>query len=114
MSYSSRLQKVDIARAVALIGMVIYHLSWDLAYFSYLPPDTAAHGILKILARIVAASFLFLCGFSLFLSHHHKIKWRSFWKRFAIITSAACFISLASYFLHLTILSILAFYTKLH
>lgn len=94
----NRLQKVDIFRGIALVGMVIYHFSWDLSYFSYIPPELPASGILRILARLVAFCFLFITGFSLYLAHGKKIRWKAYFRRLLIIVLAACLVSLASYF----------------
>jgi len=88
-----RLQWVDVLRGLALAGMVVYHFSWDLSYFGYIAPASASQGGLRLLARVVAFSFLFLAGFSLFLSHGHGIRWQAFWRRFIIIAACALMIS---------------------
>lgn len=93
-----RLQKLDIIRGLALFGMVIYHFSWDLSYFSYIPSTVPAEGSLLILARIVAFSFLFVSGFSLYLAHGQTIRWRSFSKRLIMIVLSACLVSAVTYF----------------
>lgn len=94
----NRLQKVDIFRGLALVGMVIYHFSWDLSYFSYIPPELPASGVLRILARLVAFCFLFTAGFSLYLAHAKKLRWHAYFHRLLIIILAACLVSLVSYF----------------
>ena len=39
-----RLTRLDVARGVALVAMAIYHFTWDLEFFGYVPPGmTAAH-----------------------------------------------------------------------
>lgn len=93
-----RLLWLDAARGVALIAMATYHLSWDLEFFGYLAPGTAGTGILKIYARCIAGSFLFLAGFSLVLGHRNGIRWRPFWNRFGRIAAAALLITVATYF----------------
>ncbi|WP_297323311.1 heparan-alpha-glucosaminide N-acetyltransferase [uncultured Bartonella sp.] len=92
-----RLQKVDLLRGFALIGMVIYHFSWDLSYFSYITPEIPAEGILRLLARCIAFCFLFVCGFSLYLAHGKKIRWHAFFRRLFVIVMAACLVSLVSF-----------------
>lgn len=93
-----RLQRLDILRAIVLIGMVIFHFSWDLNYFGYISQNSIADGWLVYLARFVAGSFLFLSGFSLYLAHGNGIKWQSFTKRFIVIVLAACLVSIVTYF----------------
>jgi len=92
-----RLQKVDILRGLALLGMGLYHFSWDLAYFGYIPPERPESGGFLILARIVAASFLFLAGFSLVLAQGAGFRARVFFHRLGLIIAAAALVSAASY-----------------
>jgi len=95
----SRLQWVDVLRGVALVGMIIYHFSWDLSWFGYLVPEQIAGDGLWLLARVVAFGFLFLAGFSLFLAHRNGICWKAFWRRFFIIVAAALLVSIVTYWL---------------
>lgn len=94
-----RLQKVDLFRGLALLGMVIYHFSWDLSYFSYIAPQIPAEGSLRLLARVVAFCFLFISGFSLFLAQGKKLHPKAFSRRLLIIVLAAFLVSLATYFI---------------
>lgn len=93
-----RLPALDIARTVALIGMAIYHFTFDLEMFGYIPPGTSVSGGWAIFARCVAGSFLFLVGVSLFLAHGDGIRWRPFLKRLAMIAAAAALITGATYY----------------
>ncbi|WP_246723612.1 DUF1624 domain-containing protein [Rhizobium sp. ARZ01] len=84
---------------MALVAMAIYHFTWDLDYFGYIAPGTAATGGWKVFARLIAGSFIFLAGFSLVLGHRTEIRWRSFWIRFSRIVAAALLITIATYFI---------------
>ena len=66
---SARVQIVDQGRTVALIGMIVFHFARDLEMFGIWPPGATSTGIWYYLARLVAGSFLFLAGASLFLGH---------------------------------------------
>lgn len=90
---SSRLNRIDIARGLALIAMAIYHTGWDLEFFGYMDAGTTAHGGWKLFARLIASSFLILVGFSLYLAHGKAIRWKSFIKRLAMIVVAAAAIT---------------------
>lgn len=94
-----RLQKVDLFRGLALIGMVIYHFSWDLSYFSYIAPQVAAEGSLRVLARIVAFCFLFISGFSLYLAQGKQLRFLPYFRRLSIIILAALIVSIVTYFI---------------
>lgn len=95
---TSRIEAIDVARGVALVAMAIYHFTWDLEFFGYVPPAMTAVGGWKMFARCIASSFLFLVGFSLFLGHAKGIRWRGFWRRLAMVAGAALAISVATYF----------------
>ncbi|KAA6204862.1 MAG: DUF1624 domain-containing protein [Candidatus Tokpelaia sp.] len=88
-----RLQKIDIARGIALIGMVIYHCSWDLSFFGYISDQIPQSGVLLLLARSVAAAFLFLAGFSLFLAQNAGFRPKAFFRRFTVILLCAALVS---------------------
>ena len=89
---SLRLPRVgilDTARGVALLAMASYHFTWDLEHFGYLAAGTAETGWLKIYARVIASTFLFLAGVSLVLASTPEIRWQSYSKRLGMIVAAA-------------------------
>jgi len=94
---TERLAWVDFGRGIALIGMAVYHLCWDMSYFGYIPHDKPNTLGFVILARIVAASFLFLSGFSLVLANQKQIHWYKFFRRLFVIVAAAVLVSAATY-----------------
>lgn len=94
----SRIGIIDAARGVALLAMASYHFTWDMEFFGYLEPGTATQGALKLYARAIAGSFLFLVGVSLVLAHVPAIRWPSFWRRLAMVVAAALAITVATWF----------------
>ncbi|MDH4413683.1 MAG: DUF1624 domain-containing protein [Rhizobium sp.] len=92
-----RLLALDAARGLALIAMATYHFSWDLEFFGYLAPGTSTQGFLRIYARMIASSFLFLAGFSLVLAHFPKLGLQPFLRRLGVIVAAAAAISIATF-----------------
>jgi len=95
---SRRIEAIDIARALALVTMAIYHFTWDLEHFGYATPGLTEHGGWRLFARCIASSFLFLVGVSLVLANGKGIRWSSFWKRFAMIAAAAAAITVVTWF----------------
>ncbi|MCX7305075.1 MAG: DUF1624 domain-containing protein [Hyphomicrobiales bacterium] len=93
-----RIDAIDVARGVALVAMAVYHFTWDLEFFGYLPPGMTAIGGWKLFARCIASSFLFLVGVSLFLGHARGINWRGFGKRLAMVAGAALAITVVTWF----------------
>lgn len=93
-----RLAVIDLARGLAVIAMVIYHLSWDLSWFGFVQWPVAQGFGWRLFAASIAGSFLFLAGVSLDLAHHEAIRWQAFWRRLATIAAAAAAVSLVTYF----------------
>lgn len=93
-----RIGLLDTVRGAALIAMASYHFTWDLEFMGYLTPGTAETGWLKLYARAIASTFLFIVGISLVLANTPDVRWRPFWKRFAMIAAAAAAISAATWY----------------
>ncbi|MEZ5811676.1 MAG: heparan-alpha-glucosaminide N-acetyltransferase [Rhizobiaceae bacterium] len=98
MARLGRIDAIDLARAVALIAMAVYHFTWDLEFFGYVEPGLSQQGGWKIFARAIASSFLVLVGISLVLAHGERIRWAGFGRRLAQIVAAAAAITIATRF----------------
>lgn len=96
----SRIVGLDIARSLALLAMATYHFCYDLEAFGYLAPGTMVTGLGALSARIIASSFLFMVGISLWLAHGQGIRWRPFFWRLLQVAAAAALITLGSYFIY--------------
>ena len=97
MSQLSRIPLIDLARTAALIGMVAFHVSYDLLMFDLIPRAYAASNFFYFHARIVAGSFLVLAGLGLWLAHGQAIRWPAFWRRFVKVAGAAVLVSVATW-----------------
>ena len=89
LSVPGRYGWLDVARGVAIVAMVIYHFSFDLAMFGLIDGRAPVSFPLREFARLIATSFLFLVGIGLVIGHGTGIRWASFWRRFAVIAGAA-------------------------
>ena len=88
----------SIARAASpLIGMAIYHFSWDLADFRLAPPMLPFSPPMRLFSHGVASAFLALVGLSLALAHRDGMNWPAFWRRLALIAGAAALVTGASF-----------------
>jgi uncharacterized membrane protein len=92
----ARLIPLDAARTLALVCMVIFHFTFDLALFGHIPGETMFQPFWYYFARLIAGSFLFLSGVSLWLAHGQSIRWASFWRRFAKVGAAALLVTVMS------------------
>jgi uncharacterized membrane protein len=95
-SPEARLIPLDAARTAALVCMVIFHFTFDLALFGHIPGETMFQPFWYYFARAIAGSFLFLAGVSLWLVHGKGIRWPAFWKRFAKVAGAALLVTVMS------------------
>ena len=93
-----RFAVVDIARGVAIIAMIAYHLCWDLSYFRFISADVGYDPQWVVIARSILSVFLFLVGVGLVLGHGRGIRWRAFWKRWIYVALGALAITVATYF----------------
>jgi len=66
-----RLPVVDVARGAALLAMFGYHLTWDLAHFGYVDPQTPFSPEMRLVSHLIASAFLFIAGASLVLARRH-------------------------------------------
>jgi len=94
---SRRSDVVDIARAVAILAMIAYHLIWDLANFGFLPPGAPFVPGMRLASNAIAAAFLALVGLSLVLADRAGSSRGAFFKRLAMIACAAASTSAASF-----------------
>lgn len=93
-----RIALVDLVRGVALSPWRCFHFCWDLAMFRLIEPSVMASAGMGWFARSIAASFLFLAGFSLYVAHHRQIRWPSFAKWWVKIAGATALITIATWF----------------
>ncbi len=96
---TSRLQAVDVYRGLALVAMAAYHTTWDLNYYGLIEVGIGIDPLWITLQRSILTAFLLLAGASLTLAHGNGIRWRSFWKREAILVAASIAVSVGTWFL---------------
>lgn len=66
-----RFAEIDIARGLAVLGMILFHFFFDLNFFGVYPIDLNTGGWL-LFARTIAFIFVFLAGISCVLFSHRK------------------------------------------
>jgi uncharacterized membrane protein len=92
-----RYRLIDALRGAALVAMIGYHIGWDLFYFGVLQGDITAMPGWVAAQLSILGSFVLLAGMSLVLAHGETIRWRSFWRREAILVAAALAVSVGTY-----------------
>ncbi len=91
-----RVDAIDVARGVALIGMAAFHFSWDLADFGLVSPLLPFTLPMRFLSHTVASAFLALAGVSLALAHRERLNLGAFAKRLALVVGAAALVTIGS------------------
>jgi uncharacterized membrane protein len=110
---------IDLARGVAIIAMIAYHLCWDLSYFRFIGADVGYDPQWVIIARTILSAFLFLVGAGLVLGHGRGIRWRAFWQRWlwlvggALLITVGTFIAFPASFVYFGVLHAIAVFSIL-
>ncbi|HZP18799.1 MAG TPA: heparan-alpha-glucosaminide N-acetyltransferase [Bauldia sp.] len=97
LRHGRRLASLDIARGLAVLAMVVYHLSWDLSAYGIVAIDVVNDPGWKTFARSIAGTFLALVGFSLVLAAEKGFRREAYLRRLAIIVVAALLVSAGTY-----------------
>ena len=98
-SSSHRLLAIDCARGIALVGMVVFHVTWDLHYFGFSAVDPNVDRGFHLLGHTVAGTFLFVSGFSLVLAAQAGATLADEATRLLTVGAAALAITLTSWIL---------------
>lgn len=93
---AGRVDAIDVARGIALIGMAAYHFSWDLADFQLVSPLLPFTPPMRVLSHTIASAFLALAGVSLALAHRRRVNLTAFGKRLALVAGAAALVTVGS------------------
>lgn len=92
-----RIALIDAVRGVAILAMVAYHIGWNAYYLGLIATDITQDPVWVTFQRAIVTAFLLLVGVGLTLAHGDGIRWRPFWRRFAVIAGAAALTSLGTY-----------------
>ena len=89
MPHPTRLPAIDLARGLALIGMGVFHFTFDLEMFGLIARGTVQEPGWMLFARLVAGSFVFLAGVSLVMWDRAGADRKAFWRGTAMVAAAA-------------------------
>lgn len=91
--------QLDFIRGIAIVLMVIFHISFDLNNFHFITIDIYNHHsyFWFYFRMFIVTLFMSSVGISLYLAHHNHIDFQKVKKRFILLSAASVAISVASY-----------------
>ncbi len=89
---------LDSLRGIAVLWMIIFHTAYDLKIFQFIDLDFT-QGFWFSFPRVIAFTFLFCVGLSLYYTHASGIKWKSLQQRTFKLAFSAGAVSLGTYLL---------------
>ena len=95
----NRILWIDSIRGISILAMITFHFAFDLMYFGFAKSDLIYQPDWRLFERMIASSFLFIAGLSLFITHGSSINWKSFTRRYGMTAVCAALISLVTYIL---------------
>ncbi|WP_350333984.1 heparan-alpha-glucosaminide N-acetyltransferase [Coralliovum pocilloporae] len=88
-----RIDEIDALKGMAILGVVLFHLVWDLEFVGFVA-GLAFHPIWLGFGRILAGTFMLVVGINLVLAHPNHLNLIAYIKRISILLIAAFAISL--------------------
>jgi uncharacterized membrane protein len=97
LAVTARLRSIDNLRGLAIVAMIAYHFSFDLAYFGLTKANFYRDPFWLSSRTVILSSFLLLAGVSLVLAERHGQTRAHFWRHVLRIAGCALLVSIASY-----------------
>ena len=94
-----RILWIDVIRGISILAMITFHFAFDLMYFGFAKPNLIYQPDWQLFERMIAFSFLFIAGLSLFITHGSSVNWTSFIRRYGATAICAVLISTVTYYL---------------
>ena len=93
----ARIAAIDALRGIAIVAMVAYHFSFDLALFRFVRFDFERDPLWVVARAAILGTFMLLVGVSLVLAYRQRVPPARRWRRIAVIAACALLVSAASY-----------------
>lgn len=94
---TSRFGDLDLLRGIAILAMIVFHFTFDLAYFGLIAADTIYRPGWILFQQTIAGTFIFVAGVGFDLCHGRGIRWGYVKKRILVLGTLSLLISLVTY-----------------
>ncbi|HIC42925.1 MAG TPA: DUF1624 domain-containing protein [Sulfurimonas sp.] len=94
---NKRYFELDFLRGFATLLMIIFHFSYDLAYFGYADYQTTVDFEWRAFRSLILSTFLLVLGMSIYAAYSHSIDWKKVFKRSVKLFIISLIISIGSY-----------------
>ncbi|AOS79422.1 MULTISPECIES: heparan-alpha-glucosaminide N-acetyltransferase [Hydrogenophaga] len=96
---TTRYDRIDQLRAVALLWMTAYHFCFDLDHFGFTHQAFLSDPFWTTQRTAIVSLFLFTAGLSQAVALHQGQGWPRFWRRWAQVAGAALLVTVGSWFM---------------
>ena len=97
MKTTTRLDRIDILRAAAMLWMTAFHFCFDLNHFGFIQQDFYDDPFWTWQRTFIVSLFLFTAGLSQAVALQQGQGWPRFWKRWAQVAGGALLVSIGSW-----------------
>src|SRR5690349_16322417 len=88
---------LDGLRGLAVAWMIIFHFSYDMTLLQFVDWNFA-EGFWWYFPRVIAGTFLYCVGLSLYYAHHSGVRWAAIKNRTIKLGLGAVAVSIGTYF----------------
>ena len=97
VEHSTRIVGLDVFRGWAIAMMIVFHLTYDLAWFGFVDIDVTREPFWVYFRYVIVTIFTVGVGISLGIVHTPRIRWDRVRRRAAILGGAALVVTIATY-----------------
>ncbi len=94
-----RFERLDALRAVAIVWMAAFHLSFDLNHFGFIRQNFNADPFWTVQRTCIVGLFMFCAGVGQAIAAEQAQGWSRFWWRWAQVAGCAVLVSVGSWFM---------------
>ena len=96
---SSRYDRLDALRGLAIVWMAAFHFGFDLSHFGFIQQNFHRDPFWTVQRSCIVTLFLFCAGFGQAVALHQGQGWPRFWRRWAQVAGCALLVTLGSWFM---------------